>query len=188
MSAGDLAQDVGEGEADGFGELDLLIFWLTRASLARKRRLGGVDQRPARPLPHKAAVSTRRSRISLLDRAECGNLRQRLACDQRGREFVDVAPHVHSTECELDLATFGKPRVFHGRRINPDALIRFAPSRYSGQRFLFWNVAATRCVNPVIKVGLIRKCHGVQNIPKIRPCGSTAEDGPPIRGEPASHS
>src|SRR3954452_19307441 len=87
-----------------------LIFWLMRASLARSHTW-------------KASASGRlfccrtRRRSSaaaadlLLDRIECGDVLQRLACDRRGagcREFVEVAPHVHPAEGELDLATFGK--------------------------------------------------------------------------------
>lgn len=79
--------------------------------LARKLRLGGVGQRRALPLPHKAAGPPRCGRgspsRSRRMRQFASAPRLRSAELRVGRRCADV----HSTECDLDLPTFGKPRV-----------------------------------------------------------------------------
>jgi hypothetical protein len=78
-----------------------LIFWLMRASLARSHTS------KASASGHEATLFRAAAADLLLDPIECGDVLQRLACDRRRagcREFVEVAPHVHPAEGELDLA------------------------------------------------------------------------------------
>src|SRR5690242_2061720 len=92
-----------ERVTDGVGELNLLA---DQSELGAQPRLEGISQRPASLLPHEAALLRTAAADFLLDRIECGNVPERLTRDRRGaggREFVEVAPHVHPAECELDL-------------------------------------------------------------------------------------
>lgn len=82
-----------------------------RSQLGAQPCLEGISQRPALLLPHEATFLRAAAADLLLDRIECGDVLQCLARDRSGagcREFVEVAPHVHPAEVELDLATFGK--------------------------------------------------------------------------------
>lgn len=82
-----------------------LIFWRMRA------RLEGLGQRPAFLLSQETALLRAAAADLLFDRIECGNVLERLACDRCRAgcgEFVEVAPHVHPTECELDLTVVSK--------------------------------------------------------------------------------
>jgi hypothetical protein len=98
----------GERVANGFGELDLLA---DQSELGAQPGFKGVDQRPALLLSREAALFRAAAADFFLDRVDGGDVLQRLAgdgCRAGCREFVEVPPHVHPAECELDLAAIGK--------------------------------------------------------------------------------
>src|SRR3954447_6244764 len=82
-----------------------LIFWLMRASLARNQASKASARGRLFCCRNEATFLGAAAADLLLDRIECGDVLQRLARDRSGtgcREFVEVAPHVHPAEGELD--------------------------------------------------------------------------------------